>query len=103
MEELQDAIEDAQYMNAMHDGIPRPTKGWKWPTQGIKLSRNFLFIQHLEPLSSGRIRCYTIDSAICYQLFWSSSSLLKIFLFLNTSRGTFGISGEIAYHKSTFF
>jgi hypothetical protein len=82
MEELQDAIEDAQYMNAMHDGIPRPTKGWKWPTQGIKLSRNFLFIQHLEPLSSGRIRCYTIDSAICYQLFLSSSSLLKIFLFL---------------------
>lgn len=29
MEELQDAIEDAQYMNAMHDGIPRPTKAWK--------------------------------------------------------------------------
>lgn len=26
MEELQDAIEDAQYMNAMHDDIPKPTK-----------------------------------------------------------------------------
>ena len=26
MEELQDAIEDAQYMNAMHDDVPRPTK-----------------------------------------------------------------------------
>ena len=29
MEELQDAIEDAQYMNAMHDDIPRPTRAWK--------------------------------------------------------------------------
>ena len=29
MEELQDAIEDAQYMNAMHDDIPRPTRSWK--------------------------------------------------------------------------
>jgi hypothetical protein len=32
MEELQDAIEDAQYMNAMYDDIPRPTKDWKWPS-----------------------------------------------------------------------
>lgn len=31
MEELQDAIEDAQYMSAMHDEMPRPTKEWKWP------------------------------------------------------------------------
>lgn len=29
MEELQDAIEDAQYMNAMHDEVPRPTKAWR--------------------------------------------------------------------------
>jgi hypothetical protein len=28
MEELQDAIEDAQYMKAMHDPTPRPTKHW---------------------------------------------------------------------------
>jgi len=33
MEELQDAIEDAQYMNAMHDDLPKPTKEWKFPTQ----------------------------------------------------------------------
>jgi hypothetical protein len=26
MEELQDAIEDAQYMNAMHGDVPKPTK-----------------------------------------------------------------------------
>lgn len=32
MEELQDAIEDAQYMNAMHDDSPKPTKEWKIPT-----------------------------------------------------------------------
>eukprot|EP00596_Hydrurales_sp_CCMP1899_P010160 CAMPEP_0119055114 /NCGR_PEP_ID=MMETSP1177-20130426/75519_1 /TAXON_ID=2985 /ORGANISM="Ochromonas sp, Strain CCMP1899" /LENGTH=607 /DNA_ID=CAMNT_0007035569 /DNA_START=227 /DNA_END=2047 /DNA_ORIENTATION=+ len=31
MEELQDAIEDAQYMNAIHDDVPKPTKEWKWP------------------------------------------------------------------------
>eukprot|EP01036_Dinobryon_divergens_P036502 gene36502-47539_t len=29
MEELQDAIEDAQYMNAMQDDVPKPTKEWK--------------------------------------------------------------------------
>jgi len=32
MEELQDAIEDAQYMNAMNDSTPRPTKAWQFPT-----------------------------------------------------------------------
>ena len=31
MEELQDAIEDAQYINAMQDDTPRPTKEWKFP------------------------------------------------------------------------
>ena len=29
MEELQDAIEDALYVNAMHDETPKPTKDWK--------------------------------------------------------------------------
>ena len=32
MEELQDAIEDAQYIMAMHDDIPKPTEAWKKPT-----------------------------------------------------------------------
>lgn len=32
MEELQDAIEDAQYMNAMQDTVPKPTKEWRKPT-----------------------------------------------------------------------
>jgi hypothetical protein len=32
MEELQDAIEDAQYMNAINDDTPKPTKDWRWPT-----------------------------------------------------------------------
>jgi hypothetical protein len=32
MEELQDAIEDAQYMNAMQDSVPKPTKEWRKPT-----------------------------------------------------------------------
>jgi hypothetical protein len=32
MEELQDAIEDAQYMNAINDDTPKPTREWKWPT-----------------------------------------------------------------------
>lgn len=30
MEELQDAIEDAQYMNAVHDDSPKPSKPWKF-------------------------------------------------------------------------
>ena len=30
MEELQDAIEDAQYMNAVHDTGPKPSKDWKF-------------------------------------------------------------------------
>lgn len=29
MEELQDAIEDAQYMNALHDVNPKPIAEWK--------------------------------------------------------------------------
>ena len=28
MEELQDAIEDAQYLTAMHDELPKPTLPW---------------------------------------------------------------------------
>ena len=28
MEELQDAIEDAQYVNALHDKNPQPTAEW---------------------------------------------------------------------------
>jgi hypothetical protein len=32
MDDLQDAIEDAQFINAMHDDIPRPTMEWKFPT-----------------------------------------------------------------------
>ena len=33
MEELQDAIEDAQYMDAMVDPVPRPSRDWQWKTQ----------------------------------------------------------------------
>lgn len=32
MEELQDAIEDAQYMHAMHHDAPQPTSAWVFPT-----------------------------------------------------------------------
>ena len=32
MEELQDAIEDAQYINAMNDDSPKPTKEWRMPS-----------------------------------------------------------------------
>ena len=32
MEQLQDAIQDAQYMTAMYDDTPRPTKEWQWPS-----------------------------------------------------------------------
>lgn len=33
MEELQDAIEDAQYINAMNDDSPKPTKQWTMPSE----------------------------------------------------------------------
>ena len=33
MEELQDAIEDAQYVNAMSDEGPKPSKEWPYPTK----------------------------------------------------------------------
>ena len=29
MEDLQDAIEDAQFINAMHEDGPKPSKRWK--------------------------------------------------------------------------
>ena len=36
MEELQDAIEDAQYMNALHDVSPKPITEWKiLPTEKL--------------------------------------------------------------------
>lgn len=30
MEELQDALEDAQYINAVHDSAPKPTQKWNF-------------------------------------------------------------------------
>jgi hypothetical protein len=33
MEELQDAIEDAQYMSALNDIEPQPTRDWDWPSK----------------------------------------------------------------------
>lgn len=35
MEELQDAIEDAQYINAMNDDSPKPTKQWTMPGEEV--------------------------------------------------------------------
>ena len=32
MEDLESAIEDAQYMTAIHDDVPKPTQMWKKPT-----------------------------------------------------------------------
>jgi hypothetical protein len=32
MEDLQDAIEDAQLINALNDDTPRPTKEWSVPS-----------------------------------------------------------------------
>lgn len=32
MEDLQDAIEDAHYINAMQTMVPKPTKDWPTPT-----------------------------------------------------------------------
>lgn len=32
MDDLQDAIEDAQFINAMHDDTPKPTLEWIFPT-----------------------------------------------------------------------
>jgi hypothetical protein len=32
MDDLQDAIEDAQFMNAMHDDTPKPTLQWVFPS-----------------------------------------------------------------------
>lgn len=32
MDDLQDAIEDAQFINAMHDDTPKPTLEWTFPS-----------------------------------------------------------------------
>lgn len=32
MDDLQDAIEDAQFINAMHDDTPKPTLEWEFPS-----------------------------------------------------------------------
>ena len=48
MEELQDAIEDAQYMNAMHDDSPKPTKEWRKPTPE-ELQKHLNTLQESDP------------------------------------------------------
>lgn len=50
MEELQDAIEDAQYINAMQDDTPKPTKEWKRPTPE-ELQRYVSKLQSTNPKS----------------------------------------------------
>ncbi len=66
MEELQDAIEDAQYINAMLDDIPRPTKDWKKPTnEAIKtyissLERNYPEKLSLDYICSGSLGFYLV-------------------------------------------
>jgi len=44
MDELQDAIEDAQYMSAVHEDTLKPTKRWKYPSA----ERTREFIERLE-------------------------------------------------------
>lgn len=93
MEELQDAIEDAQYMNAMHDGIPRPTKGWKWPTQGITVTSNAFRIYQLELSDlqeTSNIEVFILQSVIHTDTYFKSQK--HVSFFLNALRGALRIS-----------
>ena len=72
MEELQDAIEDVQYMNAMHDDIPRPTQDWKWPSpeefqlylDKVKTTAPRSF--EAEGLCRGSLGFYTVTSFLSF-------------------------------------
>lgn len=56
MEELQDAIEDAQYMNAMQDETPRPTKSWrKVSSEEIEMKMNQLLEMNNKSLDIDQI------------------------------------------------
>ena len=56
MEELQDAIEDAQYMDAMLDDAPKPSREWTWLTQ-IELDK---FINKVRTDSPSKLELETI-------------------------------------------
>ena len=88
MEELQDAIEDVQYMNAMHDGIPRPTQEWKWPSpeefqiylDKVKTTAPRSF--EPEGLCRGSLGFYTVIASYSYHNYHNSSDeLMKVFFF----------------------
>jgi Tfp pilus assembly protein PilN len=38
MDEIDAAVEDAEYVRAMRDGVPQPTKGWDYMS-GIELEK----------------------------------------------------------------
>jgi hypothetical protein len=72
MEELQDAIEDAQYVNAMHDDSPKPTKEWKWPTVEeinqfkTRLRQNSPEKMEIDGICSGSLGLYLVNFFILY-------------------------------------
>lgn len=80
MEELQDAIEDAQFMSAVHDDIPHPTKGWKWPT-----AEEFaVFIDKLKTVNPNSFECEGFCKGslgfylVSYKFFVSESRFMLI-------------------------
>jgi hypothetical protein len=56
MEDLQNAIENVQYMNAMHDEFPRPSKEWNWPSQDeLKAYTDKIYSTSPESLDAERV------------------------------------------------
>ncbi|CAM9523099.1 unnamed protein product [Discosporangium mesarthrocarpum] len=68
MEELQDAIEDVQYLQAVNtkDGGPRPTEGWSFPSD-----------KELEEINAVQLKA----DPDCFQLETICSSILGMYLF----------------------
>lgn len=83
MEELQDAIEDVQYLQAVNskDSGPSPTEPWPFPSE-----------KELEEFNAERLRkdgkCYSLERIcsgvlglylVCYDPSWSDSNRFYLF------------------------
>jgi hypothetical protein len=92
MEELQDAIEDAHYINAMQNSVPKPTKEWPAPSpEQIDAFRAKLLKENpgaldIEQVCSGSLGFYLVSVCLqykCYAVFNESHGETQYTKFLN--------------------
>ena len=71
MEELEAAVEDAQYITAIHDDAPKPTQSWKKPsTEQMKI-----FLEKQLTESKGNIDAtFICSSCLGFYMVWYTAN-----------------------------